>query len=333
MPTTDVETEDKESNSDLGEFEEIIGDIIPQLTVEDSSRLVVCENDAASHQPDPAASDNFELDTESMNANDQNNEGDSDSNARREILCAILRALMLVDQMSGSQNDISDALELAKDLHCGDDSNLKKMWPNTWKETEKLLKENGYREPKELYVCLDNSHYSQWDVMDCANTTCRFCGKKGVIKYYYLGLPDKMKRWFSDPVMCDKMLGHWKEKGHWISGVGANFTLKELWDGGRLNELSYFWDPEKEWMLPCKCVFCDGIFSADEIRQSTEINGEFSLVCDECGARQSCCPKYARGDPRNLALIGHWDGWTPFGKRGKHCCGMFNESSIFLNEY
>jgi len=125
LPTTDVKTEDKESNSNLGEFEEIVGDIIPQLTVEDSSRFVVCENDAASHQPDLAASDNFELDTESVNANDQNNEGDSDSNARREILCAILRALMLVDQMSGSQNDISDALELAKDLYCGDDSNLK----------------------------------------------------------------------------------------------------------------------------------------------------------------------------------------------------------------
>ena len=79
-------------------------------------------------------------------------------------------------------------------------------------------------------------------------------------------------------------------------------------------------------MLPCKCVFCD-------LRQSPEINGEFSLVCDECGARQSCCPKYACGDPRNLGLFGHWDGWTPFGKCGKHCCGMFNESSIFLNEY
>lgn len=43
---------------------------------------------------------------------------------------------MLVDQMNGSQNDISDALELAKDLYSGDVSNLKKMWPKNWKETE-----------------------------------------------------------------------------------------------------------------------------------------------------------------------------------------------------
>ena len=77
----EVETEDKEPNSHLGEFEELMGDITPQLTAVESPRSVVCENDAASHRPDLAASDNFELDKESMNANDKNNEGDSDSNS------------------------------------------------------------------------------------------------------------------------------------------------------------------------------------------------------------------------------------------------------------
>ena len=24
-------------------------------------------------------------------------------------------------------------------------------------------------------------------------------------------------------------------------------------------------------------------------------------------------PVYTKGDPRNIALIGHWDGWQPFG--------------------
>lgn len=329
----DVKTDEKEPSSHLGNLGEVMEDINLQPTVVESSRSVFFENDASYHQLDQAAGDNFELDPENVTTNDQiSDEGDSDSNSRREILCAILRALMLVDQMNGSHNDISDALELAKDLYCGDDSNLKKLWPKTWKETEKLLKENGYKEPRELYVCLDNSHYSQWDVMDDPNATCRFCGNKGAIKYYYLGLPDKIKRWFSDPVMCDKMLGHWKEKEHWISGIGANFTLKELWDGGRFNELSYFWDPQKEWMLPCKCSFCNSIFSADEIRQSPEVNGLFCLLCDECGTRQMHCPKYAHGNPCNLALIGHWDGWSPFGVRGKNCCGMSDECFSFLNE-
>ena len=281
---------------------------------------IVEEPDASYQQPDTIADMNSEFDTEDINTNEVN----EDINSRREILCAILRALMLVDQMNGSHYDISDALELAKDLYCGNDSNLKNMWPKNWKETETLLKENGYRDPKELYVCLDNSHYAQWDVMDSPIATCRFCNKKGAIKYYYLGLPYKIEKWFSDPVMCDKMLGHWKDKGHWLSDdyTGANFTLKELWNGERFCERSWFWDPEKEWMLPCKCITCNSIFSTDEIIQSTRENEGFSLLCSECGTQQHHHLKFARGDPRNIALIGHWDGWTPFSMPGKHSCGM-----------
>lgn len=78
-----------EPNSQFGEFKEIMCHITPQLTAIESPRSVVCENASASHHPDLAASDNFESDEESMNANDQNNEGDSDGNSRREILCVI----------------------------------------------------------------------------------------------------------------------------------------------------------------------------------------------------------------------------------------------------
>lgn len=256
--------------------------------------------------------------------NDENNEQgtESDTNSRKEILCAILRSLMLVDQMNGSQRDILKAIDFAKGLYCHKDSNLSKLWPKNWKELEKLLKENGYEDPKELYVCLDDSHYSNWDVLDSPHATCRFCEKEGAIKYYYLGLPSKVKMWFSDPAMCSKMLGHWRDKEHWITGEGANFTLKEVWDGARFNNLSWFWDPEKQWLLPCKCNFCDNILSTDEISNApADENGVFSLTCEECGTHQQHHLKYARGDPRNIALIGHWDGWTPFGLPGKHSSG------------
>lgn len=111
----DVKTDEKEPSSHLGNLGEVMEDINLQPTVVESSRSVFFENDASYHQLDQAAGDNFELDPETTN--DQiSDEGDSDSNSRREILCAILRALMLVDQMNGSHNDISDALELAKDF-------------------------------------------------------------------------------------------------------------------------------------------------------------------------------------------------------------------------
>ena len=91
----------------------------------------------------------------------------------------------------------------------------------------------------------------------------------------------KIEKWFSEPAMCDKMLAHWKEKEQWISGTGLHITLKELRDGGRFNELSWSWDPEKEWMVPCKCTYCNNTFSTDEIRQSSEENGRYTLLCGE----------------------------------------------------
>ena len=46
------------------------------------------------------------------------------------------------------------------------------------------------------------------------------------------------------------------------------------------------------------------------------------ITCPECGTRWKQGPSYARGDPHNIALIGHWDGWQPFGYPGTHSCGM-----------
>ena len=241
---------------------------------------------------------------------------------KHEILAAICEALMLVDQMQGSLNDIEDVLEYAKKLFCRNDRELTKHWPKNWRETENLLKESGYRSPKQLFVCLDDSHHTQWDVMEDPNALCRHCGKKGTIKYYYLGLCDKIRTWYSDFGMCKKMLAHWINKDAWLRGVGANFELKEVWDGSRFNELAWFWDPDSKWMLPCKCHLCGNVFSADQIRASPECNGQdHSVQCEECGKRQVVTPVFVSGDPRNIALIGHWDGWQPFGSPGRHSCG------------
>ena len=240
---------------------------------------------------------------------------------KNEIVCNICRALMLVNQMQGSLNYFEDVLTYAKDLFCRNDQSLVRYWPKNWRETKKMLNECGYQDPKELFICLDISHYSQWDVMDTPDATCRHCGKKGSIKYYYLGLSDKIRTWFSDIAMCKKMLAHWENKENWIAGCGPNFTLKELWDGARFNELSWFWNPESEWMLPYKCTFCGNIISASDITASPENGGVYTVQCVECGVREGHQPKFAHGDPRNIALIGHWDGWQPFGSPGQHSCG------------
>ena len=109
---------------------------------------------------------------------------------------------------------------------CHSNQSLTAYWPKNWRETEQLLMECGYKEPKEFTICLDQSHPCHWDVIDSPSATCRHCGKSGNIKYYYLGLSQKIKTWFSDPSMCEKMLAHWVNREAWISGIGPNWGLQ-----------------------------------------------------------------------------------------------------------
>lgn len=239
-----------------------------------------------------------------------------------EIVAAILEALNLVDQMQGSHKDFIRVLEFAEKLwsrNYNEEDTIKAKWPKTWRETEMILKKCGYSDPKEYYICLDTSHYSKWDIMLSSEDNCKYCGKNGNIKYYYIGLPEKVKRWCSNPNMCKKMMAHWENKDRWISGSGPNFT--EIWDGSRFNELSWFWNPECSWILPFRCTFCSSVISAKEIQESERNMNGYNVQCSECGTMQYHMPSFTKGNPRNIALIGHWDGWQPFGYPGSHSCG------------
>ena len=104
---------------------------------------------------------------------------------------------------------------------------------------------------------------------------------------------------------------------------------KEIWDGNRFHELRWFWNPEAKWLLPTRCNVCREIISAEIISEVLHVDKErmlteenINIKCPNCATRFYHCPKYARGDPRNIAFIGHWDGWQPFSTSIKHSCGM-----------
>jgi len=126
--------------------------------------------------------------------------------------------------------------------------------------------------------------------------------------------------------MCKKMMAYWYNKDHWIEGSSCYFPLKEIWDGSRFNKLSWFWDPNRIYMLPFRCQFCQSVICVEEIELSEQLDEDsFIVFCNECGFRQDHTPKYSCGDPRNIALIGHWDGWQPFGASGRHSCGIIKK--------
>ncbi len=157
----------------------------------------------------------------------------------------------------------------------------------------------------------------------------------------------QIKRWCFDPDFCQKMAGHWHDRDHWLNGTGW-WPRKEIWDGSRFSDLSWFWDPQQEWLLPVKCTECSAIIGVSQIKeqlcsgtqqqvpgyyivatvqaeQLTIIAGavQVEVSCGECHHSFQHTPQYARGDPRNIALIRHWDGFKPFRSTGQHSCGMY----------
>ena len=189
------------------------------------------------------------------------------------------------------------------------DHPMKCSWPKDWEEAKKYLKYVGYEDAHEYFICLNATHKQHWDIMQSASEKCRFCGEVGTIKYYYLGLHSKVKQWTEDPDMCSKMTAHWSEKEHWINGNDDGWKIKkEVWDGSRFAELAWFWDPDKSWCLPARCVRegCKNVLSADEVLQATaRPNGNRELYCECCCTKFLHQPVFVKGDPRNIAYIGN----------------------------
>ena len=122
-----------------------------------------------------------------------------------------------------------------------------------------------------------------------------------------------------------------KEKTHWqrTNTEEPWYPIKEMWDGTRFAELSWFWDPNKHWLLPMRCVGCKGIIPTWELESCDD-----RVTCKHCDLLQEKEKLYAVGDPRNIALILHWDGFSPgFGDPGKHSTGNlldYNAPPLFI---
>ena len=137
-------------------------------------------------------------------------------------------------------------------------------------------------------------------------------------------LHNKILRWCSNPLFCEKMTAHWNEREFWL-GVGRNNNLKnKIWNGSRFKELSWFWNPDVKWIVPALCPTCKEIVSSTIIKEALHLASNDSITdsfdptvyifieCPNCFTNLKHAPKVTRGDPRNIALIGHWDDGNLF---------------------
>ena len=109
-----------------------------------------------------------------------------------------------------------------------------------------------------------------------------------------------------------KINGTLDEREDWLDKdlAYAHPGMTELWYGERFRELSWFWNPLKDYTLPDWCPFCHIVIPAAVIHESYETNTP--ITCKGCYEKFPAVPRKVKGDPRNQALIIHEDGWNCF---------------------
>ena len=161
--------------------------------------------------------------------------------------------------MGGSHKNLLDIVFYGRDLYCKSNPDAMNRWPQSYAACMHVLRKAGYTDPLTYYVCLDQVHPNQWSTSTDPQECCRYCHKPGNIKYYYLSIADKVKRWCSDETFCYKMTFHWNHREKWLNKpipFQSSHKFCEIWDGERFSKLSWFWDPEQQWLLPTRCKYC-----------------------------------------------------------------------------
>jgi hypothetical protein len=265
----------------------------------------VGDSPCSSDQEDEVCSLASSQDSEQLNT-------DSNEMIKEFVEDAVLRLLDMKEKLCCSEKHFEDLLKWGKSLHVSGNPNAGEHWPNSWNDVQILLKDIGFVSPKLYWICLRPDHPNHYGLMESQDEFCPHCGQTGNIPYYYMSLIEKVKLWCACPDMCKKMSAHWEEKDHWLpeemkEGWGWHLK-KELWDGTRFADLSYFWNPNATWILPVRCQFegCINILSAKQIMESPVKDDGITrnMTCQDCGSHFDHFPIEVRGDPRNLAYCG-----------------------------
>ena len=312
----------------------------------DSGENVFSEGDEQQMESDFEGSDLGEdLSQQELNEQDANSRDEPAAKLtnpmRKFVVTAVLDALKIKRDSGASIGTFEDILEYAKKLLLSSLHNetidrdiLTTLWPKSWNDVQSLLREEGFEDARQYYICICRqekvvdgdsgpkySYTGKYSIMENKDDLCMNCGKKHYLTYYYLGLNSKVKNWFRSKNLCEKMLSHWMERDHWLGKTESWPLKREVWDGQRWVDLQWFWDPDKTWPLPSLCPSCGIPVSADHVSNSPngQAEGVKLVECPECLETYQHTMKFANGNPLNLALIGHWDGWQPFGSSLRSC--------------
>ena len=118
---------------------------------------------------------------------------------RKLVVTAVLDALKIKRDSGVSIGTFGDILQYAKRLLLAslDDKNIDrdiliKLWPKTWNEVQSLLREEGFEDAKQYYICICRqvkavdqdsgapkySYSGKYSIVENKDELCSHCGSK-----------------------------------------------------------------------------------------------------------------------------------------------------------
>ncbi|MCO5580896.1 hypothetical protein L7F22_034769 [Adiantum nelumboides] len=164
------------------------------------------------------------------------------------------------------------------------------------------------------------------DCKECCEK-CTICGisRKQMMCFDYISIEHQLKCLTRSQSICHEFLEMWRNKKRWLdnSCISEDTKIHEFWDGTKCKNFEDFWNPNSHFELPVICPNseCKQAYRAwptpDNALQARST--KYKVLCKSCREEFECDKVLCKGDPRNFALLVHWDGFQSSKTTQKNC--------------
>lgn len=120
--------------------------------------------------------------------------------------------------------------------------------------------------------------------------------RKELLAFDYLPIGPQLKSLCASRTFCHEFLSMWRDKKSWLEDASQAHQLSstqpicEWWNGLKVRECNWFWNPECKWELPVICKYCKASFQAHPIRCEqledldnwNALTNSYEFPCPEC---------------------------------------------------
>ncbi|MCO5609473.1 hypothetical protein L7F22_063700 [Adiantum nelumboides] len=164
------------------------------------------------------------------------------------------------------------------------------------------------------------------DCKECCEK-CTVCGisQKQMMCFDYISIEHQLKCLTRSQSICHEFLEMWRNKKWWLdnSCISEDTKIHEFWDGTKCKNFEDFWNPNSHFELPVICPNseCKQAYRAwptpDNALQAGSTR--YKILYKSCREEFECDKVLCKGDPRNFALLVHWDGFQSSKTTQKNC--------------